>query len=183
MPRYKEFPFQPEKFRELIVYIAKHCEGDPTFGSIKLNKVLYYSDFSAYRILGEPITGATYRKLSEGPAPRQLLAQRRTLEDAGDIAVVLRPYFSGVQKRITVAKGREPEVGMFDPRELVIVDEVIAFFWGKTAREVSDYSHEELGWMVTEFGEDIPYETAWVSKEPPTDEVETSALEMLKKRG
>ena len=64
------FEFEPDKFRELIVYICKKSEGDPTFGAVKLNKILYYADFAAYRILGKPITGAQYQKLREGPAPQ-----------------------------------------------------------------------------------------------------------------
>ena len=30
---------------------------DERFGAVKLNKILYFADFEAYRRLGEPITG------------------------------------------------------------------------------------------------------------------------------
>ena len=39
-------------------------------------------------------------------------------------------------------------------------------------REASDYSHKELGWLVTLPGETIPYETAWVSADGPGQEAE-----------
>lgn len=67
------FRLNKEKFRELILYVANMSRNDPDFGAVKLNKILYYADFRAYRELGRPISGAAYRKLSEGPAPRQLL--------------------------------------------------------------------------------------------------------------
>ena len=70
--------FDGSKFRELVLYIAEQSEGDPRFGAVKLNKILYYSDFEAFRVLGESITGATYRKLSEGPAPLQMLETKES---------------------------------------------------------------------------------------------------------
>ena len=33
------------KLRELILYISQRCANDPTFGAIKLNKTLCFSDF------------------------------------------------------------------------------------------------------------------------------------------
>ena len=52
---------------------------------------------------------------------------------------------------------------------------IIDFFRGKTAREVSDYSHREPGWELADDRETIPYETAWLSSEPPDRETEELA--------
>ena len=74
------FEFEEARFKELIVLISELCAKDPTYGSVKLNKILYFADFMAYRVLGKPITGATYFKLQEGPAPREpgwMLAEDR----------------------------------------------------------------------------------------------------------
>ena len=57
-PATDQIVFNAEKFRELLVYVSKKCEDDPTFGAVKLNKILYYADFAAYRQGGKPITGA-----------------------------------------------------------------------------------------------------------------------------
>ena len=62
-----------EKIKEAILYVSKLSKGDPRFGAIKLNKILYYADFRAYRELGNSISNATYQHLNEGPAPRELL--------------------------------------------------------------------------------------------------------------
>ena len=175
----KTFEFDSDKFRELIVYVAKESEEDPRFGAVKLNKILYYSDFTAYRQLGRPITGATYRKLSEGPAPAQLLAARRELTESGDASVEERPYFTGVQLRLVISDRRIPDVELFAPGELEIVDSVIEFFEGKTAREVSDFSHREPGWVIADEREVIPYETAWLSSEPISQEIEELALRFV----
>jgi len=31
-----------DKFRELILYISQKCANDPSFGAIKVNKILYF---------------------------------------------------------------------------------------------------------------------------------------------
>lgn len=160
------FGFQPDKFKELIVYISKKSTDDPTFGAVKLNKILYYADFAAYRILGKPITGAEYQKLREGPAPLELLKVRQALLNEGEACIEQRSYFTGTQQRLVIKDGREVNLEILEQQELSIVDEILAYFHGKTAREVSDMSHREPGWALAEDREVIPYETAWLSTEP-----------------
>ena len=177
MADFLQFAFNDHKFRELVIYIAEKCTDDPTFGATKLNKTLYYSDFYAYRMLGQPITGASYQKLSAGPAPREFLRQMKILEDARHATVEAQPYFNGVQKRIVPAEGRRPDVSIFKESELALVDEVIRFFWGKSATEVSEFSHLEPGWVVCDIGEVIPYETAWIGRAIIDAETEIRILE------
>ena len=162
----EQFEFDREKFNELVVYIARHSEGDPTFGAVKLNKVLYYADFASFRMFHKPITGASYQKLREGPAPRELLAVRESLVKSGDAWIEQRDWFTGVQHRLCIDANRSPNVELFTPDEIELVDSTIEFFYGKTAREVSDFSHHEPGWRLAEQGETIPYETAWLSGDP-----------------
>lgn len=183
MVRRKElttFEFKPAKFRELLCYITEQCADDPTFGSVKLNKILFYADFAAYRKLRKPITGATYRKLSEGPAPRELLPARRVLVDSRRIEMKERTYFGYAQKRPVLSPDSTADTSLFSEGEMDIIDETIAFFRGKSAREVSDYSHREPGWMLAEDLEDIPYQTAHLSAEPIDQETELHALEIAR---
>ena len=173
--------FDETKFRELVLYISEKSAEDPRFGAVKLNKILYYSDFESYRRLGKSITGATYRKLSEGPAPVEMLPQRQVLLDSGHIAMEHRPYFAGVQQR--VVPQREAKTEMFAFEELAVVDETIDALWHMTAREASDLSHRELGWLAAAHGEAIPYDTAWLSPEPVPQEVEEYASTVAEKHG
>ena len=171
-PRLKTFDFNADKFKELIVYIAERCQDDLTFGAVKLNKILYYADFAAYRIEGQPITGATYRKLSEGPAPREMINARDELIESGRLRIEHRPYFTRIQKRLVLEEGQGANRELFSQNERNIVDEVVDFFYGKSAREVSDYSHREPGWRVAEGHGEHSYETAWLSGEPRAQETE-----------
>ncbi len=174
-PKLKQFEFNAEKFKELIVYVAAKAQDDPAFGAIKLNKILYYADFAAYRQLGAPITGAAYFKLREGPAPRQLLAARDELIDEGRLEIEERRHFTYLQKRLAPSPGCAPDPEFLRPEEQALVDQVIEFFWGKSAREVSDYSHREPGWILAEDRTEIPYESAWLSADPIDQETEEAA--------
>jgi hypothetical protein len=77
-------PYREDKLAELVLYIAKQTRGDQAAGATKLNKYLYFADFSAVRRLGRPITGADYQKLRFGPAPRRLTPVRERLLRTGD---------------------------------------------------------------------------------------------------
>lgn len=171
------FEFDETRFKELVVLVSELCATDPTYGSVKLNKILYYADFMAYRELGKPITGATYFKLQEGPAPREFLSMRRELVSEGRLAIEHRPYFQGVQKRpIVVGAGAQRR--LFADDEMQIVTSIVNYFHGKSARDVSDISHREPGWILAEDRADIPYETAWLSQDPVDQADEALALQM-----
>ena len=164
-----EIDFNQDKFNELVLYIAQQSEGDPRFGATKLNKLLFYADFGCYRLLGAPITGATYRHLQAGPAPKQLLETRRFLVDSDAAEIVTRPYFAGIQTR--VVPKRAPNIsGVLSDEELSIVDDVINEFWQYNGQQISERSHREWPWLVTKDMEEIPYYTAWVSTDPLTPE-------------
>ena len=163
--------FDRKKFQELVLYVAQRSEGDPRFGATKLNKLLYYMDFGSYRILGSPITGATYQHLPNGPDPCEMLPMKRSLIDSGSVGIKYQEYFTGTQERLVPL--RDPDTSLFAPQEMELVNQVIAEFWDLDARRITNYAHQEFAWRATEDLEDIPYQSAWVSSEPLTlDQVE-----------
>ena len=76
--------YDKSKMRELILYIARAQADDPTFGRVKLAKLLYFADNEAFVRLERPITGATYQKLPEGPAAREFVPLRDEMLLNGD---------------------------------------------------------------------------------------------------
>jgi len=158
--------FDRQKFRELIVYLARKSEGDVGFGATKLNKLLFFSDFAAYRRWGRSITGACYQKLAFGPAPRELVPLRAELEADGSILEVQRSSY-GRDQRAIVAR-REPTLAGFSGEEIALVDEMIDRFRHMDAASISALSHEFVGWAYARLNEDIPYETALLNEEKPT---------------
>jgi hypothetical protein len=151
--------FDKRKFRELLLYLAKRSNDDAYFGATKLNKLLFFSDFIAYGQLGAPITGATYQKLRWGPAPRQLLPVQREMVANGDVKIKRDGAFTPDK---TVAL-REPDLSVFTPQEIDVVNEVLEALKDDNATMISDRSHRfSVGWQVAGDQEPIPYETVFL---------------------
>jgi hypothetical protein len=160
-------PSNSKKMQELILYVAERSECDQTFGATKLNKILFYADLFAFVETGKTITGEDYQKLEHGPAPRRLVPIQREMEQAGDCAVQTRAHFRYEQKRIVAL--RNADLSPFSGQEIAFVDLVLGHFQGRNAREVSDLSHDFIGWELVELGETIPLRTAFVSREKLSD--------------
>lgn len=166
--------FSEKKFSELVLYIALRSEDDRLFGATKLNKVLFYADFQAFLNWGAPITGATYQKLTHGPAPKQLLPTKQKLIANGDVLEREVQLFRGTRKRIIPL--REPDLSVFSADEIALVDTVMAKLASRNAQEVSDMTHELPGWILPEIGEAMPYETVFLGAEMPELTVEQVEL-------
>ena len=157
-----------KKLKELILYIADRCAEDTTFGAVKLNKILYLSDFIAYGEFGKPITGVEYMKLPNGPAPKRLLPIREELVKAGELHIREISYFGRTQHRIIPL--RKPRLDVFTQKEISLVDHVINALCGVSASDVSTYTHKHAGWRVAEDKGTIPYESVFLSDDPMTDD-------------
>jgi hypothetical protein len=75
---------------------------------------------------------------------------------------------------------REPNLDVFTPEQIALVDSIIEKLRGFTADEVSDLSHQMVGWKIAEPGESIPYESVYISAEPLTDADILRAGELLR---
>jgi hypothetical protein len=89
------------------------------------------------------------------------------MEENGDCVVAEREYFGRTQK-VLLAR-REPILNSFSGAEIAIVHDVIERLRGLNATDVSDLSHQFIGWQLAEEGENIPYSTALLGHpRPPT---------------
>lgn len=156
-----------EKLRELVLYVAERSEGDPAFGAVKLNKLLFYADFAAYLYLGDSITGQDYQKLEHGPAPRRLVPVMAAMEAHNEVAVRDSEYYGRNQRRPFAL--REPNLDLFTAREIDLVNRILDQFRGMNASRISEDSHRFVGWKLAEQGETIPYEVALVGTREPTE--------------
>ncbi|MGH2361794.1 MAG: Panacea domain-containing protein [bacterium] len=159
-------PNADTRLKELILHIARQSEGDETFGAVKLNKILFNADFTAYVKLGKSITGQKYFALEYGPAPRRLkpvladMVRRRE-------AAIREDDFHGYRQRRAFAL-READLSLFDSEEIALVDHIIRDWRNLTGTELSQASHRFIGWKVAAEGESIPYSVALVCRREPT---------------
>lgn len=159
--------FKREKFIELVLYVSERSETDPKFGETKLNKLLFYADFLAYRDLGRSITGARYQKLRFGPAAVAMKPIQDELIEKQQL--VIRPGIRGGHEQKKPIALRDPDLSKFSGEEIALVDGVMKAFWDLDATQVSDLSHHEIGWRLGHLGEDIPYETVFVESVRPAE--------------
>jgi hypothetical protein len=178
----QETKFQAEKFKELVLYVAGKSIEDSRFGATKLNKILFFSDFIAYAQYGEPITGARYQRLPRGPAPRELLPMQAEMEEASEAVIVSQKRFNFIQKRLFAL--RDPDLSSFSAQEIALVDGVIDGLRGFDATNISALSHlVAVGWQLADEGDDIPYESVFISNQPPTPADVRRGQELAKENG
>lgn len=155
-----DLSYRPEKFGELLLYVADRLKDDRAGGATKLNKVIFFAEFTHLRRHGAVISGCEFQKLAHGPAPRQLLPVRKRLIDEGAAELVTEDFLGRPQHRLVPR--RPADLTVFTAAELETVDDVLGQLQGLTGRQVSDLSHEEPGWELTEVGETIPYAAAFL---------------------
>jgi uncharacterized phage-associated protein len=156
-----------QRLEELILYVAEKMDQDrhAGVGRIKLAKLLWRIDFTAYWRLGHPITGATYHADQYGPAPAEELLATRDLEAAG--------RFHWVQdwdRRSFPEVHDAPRMELFSHDERELIDRVVDRYRNTSGSQMVDEAHEYPGWVHAWRGGEgkgalIPYESIfWDSR-------------------
>ena len=153
--------YDEDKLTEMVLYAAQRLEDDQAGGATKLNKVLFFAEFTHLREFGRAISGCEFQKLDHGPAPRRMIPVRDRLTQAGDAELLEEDYHGRTQLRLIAL--RQADVSVFSENELVTINGVLDRLEGMNATQVSDMSHCEPGWQLTEPGETIPYSTAFLA--------------------
>jgi len=149
-----------EKFKEVLLYVLSKVGGKPNVGETVIYKLLYFIDFDFYEKYEEQLIGATYIKNHYGPTPVEFKTVVDEMEAQGEIAKITSKYFNRSQKKYLPV--REPDLTKLkDARELSHIDEVLARLGDKNATELSEYSHEDVPWVVSEENKVIDYETVF----------------------
>ena len=152
--------FDPHKFQELIVYIARRLGPEASLGHVKLAKLLMHSDFTAFARLGQPVTGATYEKWEHGHFPRELTLALRDLAAAGEVVEEVIDYYGHPLHQLTAM--RDPDMSRFSEDEIAAAEGAIRLYGHESAKYLSQLSHLEIGWRLTDWKEVIPYGTVFL---------------------
>jgi hypothetical protein len=180
----KRFVQDERKLRELILYIANRCEPDVHFGAMKLNKILFYSDFYYYAYYGKPITGVEYMKQPLGPVPRRLVPVRDAMVSEGAIVIIKRRVSGVTRPQDRIVAVEEPDLSVFTAEEIDYVNRVIEFCEGKSGTDISNDTHQHPAWRVPRrLGDTIPYEYVFLSDEPVTDYEREHGKELIEQYG
>ncbi|MBC7885121.1 MAG: DUF4065 domain-containing protein [Saprospiraceae bacterium] len=155
---------QVYKFKNVLLYILERCAGKPNVGETVLYKLLYFSDFNYYELYEEHLTGAKYRKLPYGPVPQKFDNIINQMIDKGQLQRVKTEYHGYPQIRYLPLE--KPNLTELRASEKDIIDRVIEQMSDWSAAAISNYSHKDLPWEVTDEGMDISYELAFYREHP-----------------
>ncbi len=156
-----------DRLRNLILYVARQSEGDERFGSTKLNKELFYVDFTSYIRTGKSVTGAEYRRIERGPAPTAMKPVLDAMVREQELALESRGYF-GFGQKVPRAL-REPDTSLFAADELALVHEILDRFHLFNGKQISKQAYQDFGLSDYSEGETLPYEIALVSNDGFTE--------------
>ena len=129
-----------------IAYFEQHIGN---LYKTKLNKLLFYADFLAYKHRGYSITGLQYRAIPFGPVPAEYGRLFVRLQDDGQVSVEERngkddQYLEVYHPNITF------DDSQFSEEEIGILQAVVDLFSGKNTGDMVRLSHEELAWKENE---------------------------------
>ncbi len=148
------------KFREVFLYVLTKVGAKPNVGETVLYKLLYFIDFDYYEKYEEQLIGATYIKNHHGPTPVEFKKLVGEMVGKGELVIVKNKYFDYDQKKYLAV--RDPDLSkLLSAQELRHIDEVLARLSDKNANELSEYSHQDVPWIVAEDTKPIDYETVF----------------------
>jgi uncharacterized phage-associated protein len=149
------------KLKQVTHYLLHKCAGQKTFGKTVLFKLLYFIDFNFYKLHYKSITGENYRKLLYGPAPCNFDKVITALSEEGEVKVFANENTGAYNYKVI----KEPTLEGFDRQEVEIIEKVIRKIGNCTAAEISQLSHADTPWQVTEEKGIIDYDLVFYRDE------------------
>ena len=138
------------RLKNLLLYIIEKM-GD-TFQT-KMNKVLFYIDFLAYRERGMAISGLAYNAIDFGPVPQRWDRVYSAFDE-----VVPQPRLVYKQESIVLTADAPADMSCFTDQELSLINIVCEKTKDLSAHDISILSHNEPSWQNhVHQGETIPY--------------------------
>lgn len=158
-----ELPGKQDRLKEAVLYVSKACQKAEYFGLIKLNKILWRADFTAFAERGQPVTGRMYQRLPLGPAPVEMVPVLNKLLSGGFLELERRTVIDFDEMRpVPLA---EPILQYFSPDDLRYLDASIEHYWNWTGRVTSETYHG-IAWSTHNLTDIMPYESSYLSDDP-----------------
>jgi len=155
---------QPNKIKNVLLYMLEKCAGKPNVGETVLYKLLYFADFNYYELYEEHLTGAAYRKLPYGPVPQNLDVIINQMIADKQLQRFKTEYFGLQQTRfLPLVKAN---LSQLKASEKEVIDKVLDQMSDWSAAALSAYSHKDMPWLATKEGDQINYELAFYREAP-----------------
>ncbi|MBQ6218935.1 MAG: SocA family protein [Methanosphaera sp.] len=151
-----------EKFKDVIHYVISKCEHKESFTKNVLYKLLYFNDFNYYELYEESLTGEKYLHKFRGPVPidfdeaiTQLIEDKRIKENK-EMVITFPKY--------TYQSLTEPPMENLTQKEINVIEENILKLSDMSSAEISNYSHGDRPWRISDEDEELNYEAVFYRK-------------------
>jgi transcriptional regulator with XRE-family HTH domain len=147
-----------EKFKEVFLYILNRVGAKPNIGETVIYKILYFIDFDYYEKYEEQLIGGTYQKNKFGPTPIEF----KKIVDGmmgREVTKVKDKYYD--YPRTKYLPLRAPDLKKLTAAEISVIDNVLGRLSDMNAKQISDYSHNDVPWLTTQEGNIIDYESVF----------------------
>ena len=143
-----------DKVYNVILYFAKNG-----IYKTKLLKEMFYADFLYYKYFCKSITGLVYAKLPYGPVPDQYeyILNECFKKNLIDYNIKITNQFECHE----ITSKKEFNSSIFDKQELKILHKIKEKFVKFGSKEIEDFSHNEIAFKNTKFGDKISYDYAF----------------------
>ncbi|GAA4022469.1 hypothetical protein GCM10022386_01710 [Flavobacterium cheonhonense] len=142
-----------ERISNLVLAFILRCKEDFN-DRLKLNKLLFYTDFLSYKKRGYSITGLTYRAIQYGPVPSYYDNMYTILENDGVVMSTWKKEEDGSGKEIFTAE-KDFDSTVFEAHDIEIIDLVIDKFKDTSSWDLVELSHGEQSWKDLITSKDI----------------------------
>lgn len=136
---------QPDFAKIAAIIAFFQVSGKTALFKTKLNKLLFYTDFNAYRLTGYSITGLEYRAIQFGPVPSQFQKMYVNLSEQGHISIE-EQYFGNGAYGDEIKAIIPFDQALFSQHEMEVLQFVAKHFGRLSTDEIVKLSHEEAGW-------------------------------------
>jgi len=132
------------KFSEMVLFFSEKLKPWKT----KLNKLLFYADFTNFSLYGNSMSGAIYRAIPMGPVPDRFQGIYEYLANE-KIVDIISTCFSdgGLGEQFLPTKGKSFNKELFSERELAVLNRVAERFRETSTNEIIGISHTEKAWL------------------------------------
>lgn len=122
----------------------------------QLMKNLFAVDFLSYKMNGKSITNLNYAHASFGP----IVDKRTEFIDNMIKSNMIKTTTSYNDAFIIFENNIAPNISVFDSKELDVLKKVKKTLKNKTAGELTNWSHNFVGWKETKMGKEIDFKYA-----------------------
>lgn len=151
--------YNKEKFKGMLHYIISRCGCNANVGRTVIFKLLYFSDFDFYELYEKSLSGEKYVHKSQGPVPFHFHEAKNELLNEGKIKEEKELVINFPRYRYSSLE--QVDMSLFDDNEIDVINNTINKMAHMLSGQISDYSHGDIPWRLTNEGEELDYESVF----------------------